>query len=98
MFIAAGISENSVYTGIRKCHADTVGTTLEKVNEGHFKEIKYKLIVNGKVYYAECEYNYDGKQLEGIVVPNGRYKVVYNSMNPQESVMDFKVNTDSLNN
>jgi len=68
------------------------------VQEGHFKEIKYKFIVNKKVYYAECEYNYDGKQIEGIAVPNGHYKVIYNKNNPDESVMDFKANADSLTN
>jgi hypothetical protein len=91
-------SEHNLYKRIEKNQAEAIGTTLEKVYEGHFREIKYKFIVNGKIYYAECEYNYDGEQIEGIVVPNGHYKVLYNKSNPEESVMDFKANTDSINN
>lgn len=90
--------ERNFYRRIKDGRAEAIGTTLEKVQEGHFKEIKYKFIVNGKAYYAECEYTYDGVQIEGIIVPNGHYKVIYNKNNPEESVMDFKANTDSLNN
>jgi hypothetical protein len=95
-FVAPG--EHNLYKRIEKNYTEVIGTTLEKVYEGHFREIKYKFIANGKTYYAECEYNYNGDQIEGIVVPNGHYKVIYNSKNPQESVMDFKTNADSLTN
>lgn len=77
---------------IKKHEAETFGVTIERTITKSSSTIKYKFIINKKTYYSECGYTYDGEDIKGIIVPGGHCKVVYNSEDPNESMMDFKIN------
>lgn len=77
---------------IKNYEAETFGVTIERTITKSSSTIKYKFIINKKNYYSECGYTYDGDDIKGIIVPGGRYKVIYNSEDPNESIMDFKIN------
>src|ERR1700743_1000608 len=92
--------DNGFFERIKANRSETVGTTVKRNNaqRNESATIEYKFVVAGKEYYATCGITYDGVDIQGINVPNGHYKVIYNKKNPQESVMDFKAKANSLTN
>ncbi len=74
---------------IKNNFAETRGRTLrEYYQKGNY--VDYEFVVGGKKYTNTCGCTYDGKDLP-VDAPNGYYKVIYNSLDPTESIMDFKV-------
>ena len=70
----------------------TVGTTTQWTNQGDLSfNIEYYYIVNGKQFTSQANPVFDGKKIPGIKVPNGHYRVIYNTVSPEESVIDFKI-------
>ena len=68
----------------------TTGTTIkEEITDGA-DEIKYFYEINGKHYVNSCGRTYGGERILNILVPSGKYKVLYNTKDPSESIMDFK--------
>jgi hypothetical protein len=68
----------------------TTGATIElEIGDG-YNDIKYEYVVDGKSFITSCGYTYGGKSIENIKIPDGKYKVLYNKLKPEESVMDFK--------
>ena len=83
-------NQNQYYSHLKKNLSVTAGTTIElEMGDGH-NQIKYEYSVDGKSYIATCGYTYDGKSIENIKIPDGKYKVLYNKLKPEDSVMDFR--------
>lgn len=91
--LIGSLNDTSRFRRIRKYRAYAVGTTIE-LNGLKNPTVKYKFEVNGKVYYNECGFTYDGEIIHGIKTTGGHYKVIYNSKDRGESVMDFKIDED----
>lgn len=71
--------------------SETTGTTIEEQIGDSFDDIKYSYEVNGKFYVNTCGRTYNGERIYDINVPQGKYKVLYNKLDPSKSIMDFKV-------
>jgi ABC-type multidrug transport system fused ATPase/permease subunit len=70
--------------------SETKGITIRWVNTNDSKEVQYSFVENGETYTKQGEIVYGGKEIEGIVCPNGEYIVIYDKKEPENSVMDFK--------
>jgi len=69
----------------------TVGTTIQKISPGRGEpSIEYRFMVNNHVYTSTDGYTYNGERITGIKEHDGHYRVIYNRIDPTESVMDFK--------
>jgi hypothetical protein len=86
----------SVYESVKKNDrivknaAITRGISI-KWNKGKQQTIEYSFTVKGKTFYSEANPVYGGFTIPNIRVPNGYYLVIYNRLNPNESIINFKV-------
>jgi hypothetical protein len=69
----------------------TEGTTIKHEIGDGYNHITFEFRINGKNYKGASGMTYNGQTIENIIVPNGKYKVLYNTKNPNESIMDFKI-------
>ncbi len=91
MMIFGSRSDKKRFDDIKDNLGITVGTTIKhEVGDG-FNYITFDFKVNGKNYTSQCGMTYNGYTIDNIIVPNGRYKVLYNKKNPKMAVMDFRV-------
>ena len=91
MFTHGSLSNDTFVSGIKNNLAVTVGTTIEEQIGDGFDEVKYSYEVNGKYYTSTCGRTYGGERIYNINVSQGKYKVLYNKLDPSKSIMDFKV-------
>ena len=87
---------NGTYTGdnllknLKNNLGITTGTTIkEEITDGT-DDIKYFYEIDGKHYVNSCGRTYGGLRISDIRVPDGKYKVLYNTKDPSKSIMDFK--------
>lgn len=70
---------------------ETEGRTLRWVDLGDGqRDLEYTFQIEGKTFIKLGEYIYGGKEIEGVVCPGGRYVVIYDKLNPENSVIDLK--------
>jgi hypothetical protein len=77
---------------------ETEGKTLKWVfvkGKHISKYVKYSFIANGKTFIGQSGIVYSGKEIQGIVCPEGKYVVIYDKNNPSNSIMDFKRSLDN---
>ncbi len=90
MTIHGTYSDDNFLKDLKNNLSVTVGTTIkEEIGDG-FDEVKYSYEVNGKYYTSSCGRTYNGERIYDINVPQGKYKVLYNKLDPSKSIMDFK--------
>lgn len=86
MISYGGRSNKKYYQGIK----DNLGTTVGIILKRDDDDILFEYHVNGRYFTCASGTTYNGFSIPNIIVPNGKYKVLYNKKNPQMSVMDFK--------
>lgn len=70
---------------------ETIGHTTKFIHDWKWgKEVEYKYEVNGTTFTKKGNIVFDGKEIRDIICPNGKYVVIYDSVNPINSEMDFK--------
>ena len=91
MLLDGSRSDSKYYNEIKNNLAIAEGRTIKhEVGDG-YNHITFEYQINGKYYKGQSGITYNGQTIKNIVVPNGRYKVLYNRKNPNMAVMDFKV-------
>ena len=68
----------------------TMGKTVRWINTGDARMIEYSFHVDGLIYTKQCDVVYNGQEIENIQCPDGVYKVIYDSLDPRNSIMDLK--------
>ena len=84
-------NEKIKYQRIKKHGVETIGTTIKEIRQ--FKgeaTIQYSFTANNKIYISAIGYVYGVQIIKDIKTSGGRYKVIYNKNDPNESVMDFE--------
>ena len=77
--------------GLKNRGIETEGKTLKWVDIGDGqRNIEYAFEINGTTFIKQGEVVYGGKEIEGIICPGGRYVVIYDKSNPENSVIDLK--------
>ena len=66
------------------------GKTVQWINTNDSRIIEYSFILNGQTFKKTCDVVYSGQEIKGIVCPDGKYVVIYDINNPDNSIMDFK--------
>ncbi|PTQ94133.1 hypothetical protein C8P68_107198 [Mucilaginibacter yixingensis] len=79
---------------IYRHHDVTQGTTLKRENRSKQSFIVYRYRVKDMLYTTAYPEPYVHKSLPSIIIPNGHYKVIYNKLHPDISVIDFMWNMD----
>jgi amino acid permease len=88
MIIGVASSTNKIRR-IKRNYAETIGRTIRTYySRGYF--VEYEFIVENKRYTNNSERTYSGETIT-VDAPNGHYKVIYNKLDPTESIMDCKV-------
>jgi hypothetical protein len=72
-------------------YAGTATGTTTKRNKGKSPTIEYNFTVYGHTFSSKANPVYGGFTIPNIRVPNGYYLVIYNRLNPNESIINFKV-------
>ena len=72
-------------------YKETLGVTIRYIHEVRAQPwVEYKYVVKGTTYIKRGEIIYDGEEIPNLIYPNGQYIVIYDSLNPGNSEMDFK--------
>jgi hypothetical protein len=66
------------------------GTTVRWISTGDARMIEYSFFVDGQAFSKQCDVVYNGQEIENIQCPGGIYTVIYDSLDPENSIMDFK--------
>ena len=66
------------------------GKTVQWINTNDSRMIEYSFVLNGQTYNKICDVVYNGKEIEGIICPDGKYVVICDTEDPDNSIMDFK--------
>jgi len=90
MAVHGTFSDDNFLRDLKNNLSVTVGTTMEEEIGDGFHEVKYSYEVNGKYFTSSSGLTYDGVTISNITIPNGKYKVLYNKIDPSKSIMDFK--------
>jgi len=69
---------------------EIVGKTLQWINTNDSRMIEYSFILNGQTFKKICDVVYSGQEIPGIICPDGKYVVIYDIEDPDNSIMDFK--------
>lgn len=69
---------------------EIIGKTVQWINTNDSRMIEYSFILDGQTFYKTCDAVYSGQEISGIVCPNGKYVVIYDTDDPDNSIMDFK--------
>lgn len=69
---------------------ETSGKTIQWINTNDSRMIEYSFELKGQTFKKICDAVYNGKEIEGIICPEGKYVVIYNKDDPGNSIMDFK--------
>lgn len=72
-------------------YAGTTTRITTKWNKGKPQTIEYNFTVGNHTFSSRANPVYGGFTIPNIKVPNGRYLVIYNRLNPNESIINFKV-------
>jgi hypothetical protein len=88
LFVFMPLMRNAL--NLRNNPVETVGQTIEWVDDGDSKRVRYKFVVDGETYIDIIGIVYGGETIEHINCPGGAYYVIYEKDNPENAVMDFK--------
>ena len=75
---------------LKKSGVEISGTTVQWINTNDSRMIEYSFELNGQTFKKTCDVVYSGQEIPGIVCPEGKYVVIYDVNDPDNSVMDFK--------
>lgn len=77
---------------LEKNYSETIGTTIQYIGyDGQASPVvEYTFTLHGKKYTKKGNIVYGGSEIPNIIYPNGHYFVIYDSLNPDNSEMDFK--------
>ena len=69
---------------------EIIGKTVQWINTNDSRMIEYSFTLNGQTFKKICDAAYSGREIPGIVCPDGKYVVIYDIDDPDNSIMDFK--------
>lgn len=73
----------------------TTGMT-QSWSSGKNRVVNYCFFINDQIYSSSVNPTYGGETMGNIRVPNGKYLVIYNRLNPEESIINFKVSESDM--
>jgi hypothetical protein len=76
---------------IKNNRAETYGITIIGDHPTKNGAVNYRFTVDHRIYRNTCAYPKVELGKYPIKVPGGHYKVIYNSLYPRESVIDFNI-------
>lgn len=75
---------------LKNSGVEIIGKTVQWINTNDSRMIEYSFIVNGQTFKKTCDAVYGGQEVPGIICPDGKYVVIYDINDPDNSIMDFK--------
>lgn len=76
---------------LEKNYSETVGTTIQFIGGGDDTPyVEYTFTLHEKKYIKKGNIVYGGSRIPDLIYPHGHYVVIYDSLNPENSEMDFK--------
>jgi hypothetical protein len=76
---------------LKNSGVEMIGKTVQWINTNDSRMIEYSFILNGQTFKKTCDAVYGGQEVPGIVCPDGKYVVIYDIEDPDNSIMDFNL-------